>query len=118
MNWVKTFQTEDIPRQRALVCKIEHTNVAIFRTINDEIFALEDRCPHRGGPLSQGIVFGQRVACPLHDWVIALDTGQAVAPDQGCSKKYDVKIEQGFVWIDFESVHPESSEFIASADST
>ena len=78
----------------------ELLNVALFRTSEDKIFALLDRCPHKGGPLSQGIVFGDKVACPLHNWNIELGSGCAVAPDVGCTKKYSVKVEDGNVFLD------------------
>jgi nitrite reductase (NADH) small subunit len=75
-------------------------NVAVFRTADDRVFAVLDRCPHKGGPLSQGIVFGERVACPLHNWSIELATGEAVAPDVGCTRRFPVKVEQGVVYVD------------------
>jgi nitrite reductase (NADH) small subunit len=74
-------------------------NVAVFRTADDRVFAVLDRCPHKGGPLSQGIVFGERVACPLHNWTIELDTGCAVAPDVGCARRFPARIERGVVYL-------------------
>ena len=74
--------------------------VALFRTADDTVFALLDRCPHKGGPLSQGIVFGRSVACPLHNWTIGLCDGQASAPDEGCTPKFSVKVENGQVFLD------------------
>ena len=74
-------------------------NVAVFRTADDRVFALRDRCPHKGGPLSQGIVFGERVACPLHNWTIELASGAAVAPDVGCTHAYPARVEQGDVHV-------------------
>jgi nitrite reductase (NADH) small subunit len=71
--------------------------VAIFRTADDRVFALLDRCPHKGGPLSQGIVFGEHVACPLHNWAIALEDGTARAPDVGCTTRFAVRVEGGAV---------------------
>jgi len=68
--------------------------IAVFRTKDDEVFALEDRCPHKAGPLSQGIVHGHHVTCPLHNWLIDLRTGQAVAPDQGCAPTIPVQVLQ------------------------
>ena len=75
-------------------------NVAVFRNSEDTVFALLDRCPHKGGPLSQGIVFGERVACPLHGWNIELGSGCAIAPDVGCARKFSVKVESGNVFLD------------------
>jgi nitrite reductase (NADH) small subunit len=75
-------------------------DIALFRTAKDEVFALRDQCPHKGGPLSQGIVHGSSVTCPLHNWRIDLDSGNALAPDQGCSHRFPVKIEHGMVYIE------------------
>lgn len=96
-NWLDVGRLDDIPRQGARVIAAPGGNIAIFRTVDDEVYALADRCPHRGGPLSQGIVHGRRVACPLHDWRIQLDTGLAVAPDEGCAARYPVRVENGLV---------------------
>ena len=74
-------------------------DVAIFRNAEDHIFALLDRCPHKGGPLSQGIVFGTSVACPLHNWNISLCTGQAAAPDEGCTPRFEVKVEADQIFL-------------------
>ena len=74
-------------------------NIAIFRTAANRVFALDDRCPHKGGPLSQGIVHGTSVACPLHNWQIALDTGEARAPDKGCTRRHPVKADAGRILI-------------------
>jgi nitrite reductase (NADH) small subunit len=87
------LRLEDIPRLGARVVRSPaHGDIAVFRTSDGRVFALEDRCPHRGGPLSQGIVFGERVACPLHGWTVGLADGCAVAPDRGCAKRFDVKV--------------------------
>ena len=74
--------------------------VAIFRNSEDKVFALLDRCPHKGGPLSQGIVFGDAVACPLHNWSIALADGNARAPDEGCTPSFACKVDAGLVFLD------------------
>ena len=74
-------------------------NVAVFRTADDHVFAVHDRCPHKGGPLSQGIVFGHRVACPLHNWTIELATGEAAAPDVGCTRRFAAHVEDGRVLV-------------------
>ena len=74
-------------------------NVALFRTAENRVFAVLDRCPHKGGPLSQGIVYGDRVACPLHNWSIELGNGSAVAPDVGCTRTFRVNVERGIVFV-------------------
>ncbi|MFN0318363.1 MAG: nitrite reductase small subunit NirD [Burkholderiales bacterium] len=92
---------EDIPPLGARrVRRADGTEIAVFRTESDAVFALLDRCPHKGGPLSQGIVFGNRVACPLHNWVIGLDDGCATAPDEGCVTRFSVRVENGRVLLD------------------
>ena len=99
-DWLKICALEDIPQLGSRVVQREgQTDIAIFRTSEDTVFALEDRCPHKGGALSQGIVCGNKVACPLHNWNIALETGCAIAPDEGSTKTYPVKIEGGFVLL-------------------
>jgi nitrite reductase (NADH) small subunit len=76
-----------------------HGNIAVIRNADDEVFALRDECPHKGGPLLQGIVFGKHVACPLHHWSIGLADGKAAAPDEGCTHRFDVKVEDGRVYL-------------------
>ncbi|MEE9423116.1 MAG: nitrite reductase small subunit NirD [Gammaproteobacteria bacterium] len=92
-SWIEVGNLNDIPKLGARVVRTADGDIAVFRTADDEIFALRDKCPHKGGPLSQGIVHGKRVACPLHDWKIQLDSGEAVAPDEGCAASYPVKVE-------------------------
>lgn len=98
--WTRVCLLEDIPQLGARVVKSAHGNIAVFRAAGDEVFALLDKCPHKGGPLSQGIVFGRKVACPLHNWNIGLDDGQAVAPDHGCARSFPVRLEAGAVFLD------------------
>ena len=97
--WVRVATLEDIPQLGARVVKSGHGDIAVFRTAEDEVFALRDQCPHKGGPLSQGIVYGKHVACPLHNWQIGLADGQAVAPDVGCAGRFEVKVEGGAVFL-------------------
>ena len=98
-EWIEIGTLADIPKQGARVVRRQDGDIAVFRTADDELFALRDRCPHKGGPLSQGIVYGNKVACPLHDWKINLDTGLAVAPDEGCAARFPVKLEGGRVLL-------------------
>jgi nitrite reductase (NADH) small subunit len=93
-EWTPICKVEDIPVLGSRrVTRAHGMDVAIFRNDKNEVFALLDRCPHKGGPLSQGIVFGTSVACPLHNWTIGLCTGQAAAPDVGCTPRFEVKVE-------------------------
>ncbi len=99
-NWTLVCAIEDIPVLGSRrVSRAQGLDVAVFRNDKNEVFALLDRCPHKGGPLSQGIVFGTSVACPLHNWTIGLGTGQAAAPDDGCTPKFSVKVEAGQVFL-------------------
>jgi nitrite reductase (NADH) small subunit len=98
-GWSRACRVEDIPVLGARVVKSSRGNIAIFRNAEDEVFALEDRCPHKGGPLSQGIVYGRKVACPLHNWNIHLEDGNAVAPDVGCARSFPVRVENGEVFV-------------------
>ena len=100
-DWQPICHIDDIPPLGARrVARERGLDVAIFRTGVGEVFALLDRCPHRGGVLSQGIVFGRHVACPLHNWVIRLECGQAREPDEGCTPRFDVLLEGGVVYLD------------------
>lgn len=103
-HWIEIGPLSDIPRQGARVVKTDAGNIAVFRTVDDEVFALRDKCPHKGGPLSQGIVHGRKVACPLHGWNVELDSGCAVAPDEGCAREFPVRIENGRVWLDLTAI--------------
>jgi nitrite reductase (NADH) small subunit len=98
-NWIEIGALKDIPRLGSRVVRAASGNIAVFRTENDEVFALDDRCPHKGGPLSQGIVHNRRVTCPLHNFVIELESGKAVAPDEGCTHSHPAKVENGIVWL-------------------
>ncbi len=102
--WVEVGRLEDIPRQGSRVVRTAAGDIAVFRTAGDEVFALQDRCPHKGGPLSQGLVHDRRVTCPLHNWVLELESGQAVAPDVGCARTYPVRVEEGVVYLALEDL--------------
>jgi nitrite reductase (NADH) small subunit len=98
-QWVKVCALEDIPRLGARVLQSARGNIAVFRNADDEVFALADECPHKKGPLSQGIVHGRHVTCPLHNWNIHLADGLAVAPDEGCAASFPAKIENSVVFV-------------------
>jgi nitrite reductase (NADH) small subunit len=99
-EWTLICHIDDIPVLGSRRVERAHgLDVAVFRNTQDEVFALLDRCPHKGGPLSQGIVFGTSVACPLHNWTIGLCDGQASAPDEGCTPKFEVKLDGRQVFL-------------------
>ena len=100
-EWKKICLVTDIPVLGSRrVARPVGMDVAVFRNDQDQVFALLDRCPHKGGPLSQGIVFGTSVACPLHNWTIDMQGGCAKAPDEGCTPKFNCKVEAGVVFLD------------------
>ncbi len=104
MAFIRIGRLEDIaPLGARRYRRADGVEIAVFRTAADTVFALRDRCPHKGGPLSQGIVFGESVACPLHNWCIGLADGNAAAPDEGTVERYAVKVEDGQVLLDPDS---------------
>ena len=98
-HWIDIGAAEDIPARGSRVLRVPMGDIAIFKAADGGIFALRDRCPHKGGPLSQGIVHGRAVTCPLHNWVISLETGEATGADKGCTPRIPVKIESGRILI-------------------
>ena len=105
-DWVDIGAVIDIPVRGARVVKTAVGCIAVFRTTEDEAFAIDDRCPHKGGPLSQGIVHGRAVTCPLHNWVISLESGSAQGADEGCVRTYALKIEAGRILLDRRKLTP------------
>lgn len=98
-NWTEVVALEDIPRLGSRVVATDTMKIAVFRTASDEVFAMKDECPHKKGPLSEGIVHGNSVTCPLHNWKIDLASGEALGPDEGCTNVFPAKVENGMVYI-------------------
>jgi nitrite reductase (NADH) small subunit len=103
MHWTKIGTLDDIPRRGARCVATPRGRIAVFRTGDDQVFATVDRCPHKGGPLSQGIVHGTSVTCPLHNWVISLETGKAQGADEGEVRTIPVKIDGDQLFIAIEA---------------
>lgn len=99
-DWTKVVALQDIPKLGSRLVRSAKGEIAIFRTEDDRVFALHNSCPHKGGPLSQGIVYGDKVACPLHNWRISLVDGQAEEPDEGHTACFAVKVEDGEVYLE------------------
>ncbi|OCX65860.1 tRNA-(guanine-N1)-methyltransferase [Thioclava sp. SK-1] len=99
LRWSAIGQVSDIPRKGARCVKNGDMTIAVFRTSDDRVFALEDKCPHKNGPLSQGIVHDGCVTCPLHNWVISLESGAAQGADEGQTATFPIKIEDGTVFL-------------------
>jgi nitrite reductase (NADH) small subunit len=102
-QWIEVGRVEDIRTLGARVVKTARGDIAVFRTAGNEIFALEDRCPHKGGPISQGIVHGKAVACPLHNWNIDLVSGEVLGPDNGCSRVVPVAVKNSEIHLYIEA---------------
>ena len=98
-NWKQITHLSDIPRLGSRVINTNQGDIAVFRTSSDQVFALRDACPHKQGPLSQGIVAGGSVTCPLHNWKIDLASGEALGADEGCTNTFATKVEDGLVFI-------------------
>ncbi|GGD63534.1 nitrite reductase small subunit NirD [Croceicoccus mobilis] len=102
-EWVRVGTIDDIPRQGARCVKTDGPTIAVFRTEDDRIFAMQDNCPHRQGPLSQGIVHGNCVTCPLHNWVLSLETGLAQGADEGSVPTYAVRLEGRTIHLNLQN---------------
>ena len=115
-DWKPICAVDAIPRLGARrVRRARGADVAVFRAADDAVFAVLDRCPHKGGPLSRGIVFGRSVACPLHNWTIDLADGCARAPDQGCALTFAVRVDAGTVYLDAAELQGRGLETVAPA---
>lgn len=99
-DWIDIAPLDDVPKRGARMVKTALGCVAVFRTANDEVFALDNACPHKAGPLAEGIVHGKSVTCPLHNWVISLETGKAQGADEGQVNTYPARIEGGRILLD------------------
>lgn len=109
MSWIDIGHIDDIPLRGARVVKTPVGCIALFRTAENEVFAASDRCPHKGGPLSEGIVHGQSVTCPLHNWVFDLNSGQAQGADEGQIATYPVQMDGDRILLDSTSLGQRSA---------
>ena len=103
-HYIDIGAVEDIPIRAARLVKTHAGCIAVFRTASNKVYALDDKCPHKGGPLSNGIQHDERVTCPLHNWVFDLNTGQATGADEGAVKTYDIKISDGRILLDRSAI--------------
>ena len=99
-HWIEVCKLNEIPPAQARTVRAGDTMIAVFRLSDDRVKAVENRCPHKQGPLAEGIISGDDVLCPLHNWRIHLDDGQVAPPDEGCVKTYPVKVEDGTVFLE------------------
>ena len=101
-RWIEVVELAQIPVLGSRVIKTRDMEIAVFRGADDQVYAIRDACPHKNGPLSQGIMHGGSVTCPLHNWRIDLTSGKALAPDEGCTNVYPVRVEAGLVYLQLE----------------
>ena len=109
-NWIEIGQLCDIPKRGARCINTPMGKIAVFRTADDEVFAIDDQCPHKGGPLSQGIVHGAQVTCPLHNWVFTLKTGEAQGADEGAVRTFALRRDGDIILIDAAHFMPVAAE--------
>lgn len=103
-GWIEVGTINQIPRRGSRIVRTPRGDIAIFRTEDDQVFAIDDKCPHKQGPLSQGIVAAGAVICPLHNWVIDLATGEAQGADRGCVRTHAVQVVDGLVLLSFARI--------------
>jgi len=101
-EWIDIAALDAVPSRGARLVKTVHGCVAVFRTADDEVYALDNACPHKNGPLAEGIVHGSAVTCPLHNWVISLETGAVQGPDEGQVNTYPARVEDGRILLDLD----------------
>ncbi len=102
-NWTEITPLDQIPQLGSRVITTDTMEIAVFRTAADEVFAVKNACPHKAGPLSEGIVHGNAVTCPLHNWKIDLSSGEALGPDEGCTNTFPAKVDGGIVYVDLKN---------------
>ena len=109
-DWVDVGALNDVPQRGARVVRTAEGCVAVFRTSDDNVYALDNACPHKKGPLAEGIVHGHAVTCPLHNWVISFETGEAQGADNGRVATYAAKVEDGRILIEAEFLKSRAPE--------
>ena len=98
-DWIEITKLEEIPVLGSRIIETDTMNIALFRGTDDSVYAIKDACPHKNGPLSQGIMHGTSVTCPLHGWKIDLNSGKALGPDEGCTNIFETKVENETVYL-------------------
>lgn len=89
----------DLPQKLGKTVTIGRKEIAVFKMENGKIRAIENRCPHKGGVLAEGILSGEYVFCPMHDWKISVKDGKVQSPDVGCVQTYPVEVKDGQVYV-------------------
>lgn len=99
-QWVDVCALEDIPVRGARRLSWKQQELGVFRTSAHEVYVIDNKCPHKQGPLTEGIVHDTGVTCPLHNFVIDLPSGRARGADEGCVKTFPVEVRDGRVIVD------------------
>ncbi|MEL6203717.1 MAG: nitrite reductase small subunit NirD [Pseudomonadota bacterium] len=99
-TWIDIGPLDAIPLRGARKVTTAHGCVAVFRTAADEVYALDNACPHKAGPLAEGIVHNRAVTCPLHNWVISLESGEVLGSDEGQVATFPARVEAGRILLD------------------
>ena len=100
-KWIKIVETENIPEMGSRKVVVGEEEIALFKTRDGSIFAINNICPHKQGKLTEGLVHEKIVTCPLHNWDIDLASGEALGNDSGCTNVYESKVESGFLYINY-----------------
>jgi len=110
MSWIPITRVENIPLREGRAVKLGEEEIAIFN-LGDRFLAVANRCPHKGGPLADGIVSGEAVVCPLHAWKICLSTGEVQRPAEpaACTRPYAVEVVDGIVMVEIASARREAA---------
>ncbi|MXQ14623.1 nitrite reductase small subunit NirD [Microvirga makkahensis] len=108
-DWIDVGAVDDVPALGARVVQAPGSDIAVFKADDGTLLALRDRCPHKGGPLSQGIVHGHSVTCPLHDWVISLESGESQGADHGCAHKIPLRINGTRILVAASALLPKAA---------
>lgn len=99
-DWLDIGSTDQIaPGNARTLPVVDGEEIAVFHTLSGQFYALVNKCPHKSGPLSQGIVHGNVVACPLHNWQISLKTGEALGEDKGCVPTIPLRVDAGRIYL-------------------
>jgi nitrite reductase (NADH) small subunit len=108
MDWIRITETHNIPPREGRLVKLQGREIAIFNMV-DHFAAIENKCPHSGGPLCDSIVSGKSVICPLHGWKISLETGEVLRGDTNSDPVdvFPVRVQHGAVMVNLRAVNQE-----------
>jgi nitrite reductase (NADH) small subunit len=109
--WIRIARCSDIPLREGRAVKLGNDEVAVFN-LGDRFLAINNRCPHKAGPLADGIVCGAAVTCPLHAWKFSLETGEGMngASASSCVQTYNTRVKDGIVLLEVRALHSHSEE--------